>query len=170
MGAGAGRIQERSVTAAPAVADAVSPVPESGTVLAFDYGEKRIGVAVGELSLKIAHPLTTLIAESDVQRWAAVLPLVAEWQPVLFVVGLPGAADGVEHPVGRRCRKFAQGLAARLGIPAVLIDERLSSWAGEQALREAGARFRGDKGAVDQAAAQQILKSYFDHSGHGIPA
>ncbi len=138
----------------------------SGTVLAFDFGLKRIGVAVGELQLGLAHPLTTIHGEKSDQRFQAIAALVDEWKPVLFVVGLPRHLDGSEHEFGARCQRFARQLEGRFGIPAALVDERLTSVAAEQGLRESGIKKGRAKAVLDQAAAQQILQTYLDERHH----
>jgi putative Holliday junction resolvase len=142
-------------------AAASSRDPIRGTVLAFDFGEKRVGVAVGELELELAHPLATITAASDKERLAAVERLVKEWSPVLFVVGLPMHLDGSDHPLATRCRRFAERLRGRFGRPAQLVDERLTSATASLALAEAGVRGRRQKDMLDQVAAQQILQAYF---------
>jgi len=140
--------------------------PKTGTVLAFDFGLKRIGVAVGELQLGLAHPLATIHGEKSDQRFQAVAALVAEWQPVLFVVGLPRHLDGSDHEFGARCERFARQLEGRFGIKAVLVDERLSSAAAEQGLRESGIKKGRTKAVLDQVAAQQILQTFLDERHH----
>ena len=134
----------------------------STAVLAFDFGEKRIGVAVGDLEVRIAHPLATIAAEDNATRFAEIAKLVAEWRPGRFVVGLPMHADGAEHEVSRLARRFAQRLEGRFGVPAVLIDERLTSRAAETRLRESGARGRAVEDALDAAAAREILEAWFE--------
>jgi putative Holliday junction resolvase len=133
-----------------------------GTALAFDFGERRMGVAVGDLALRISHPLLTIEADSDAARLDAVAALVREWQPVVLVVGLPAHMDGTEHALSARCRKFARQLSARFGLPAKLVDERLSSHAAGEALAQAGVRGRRQKQMLDQVAAQQILDTFFE--------
>lgn len=134
-------------------------------MLAFDFGEKRIGVAVGDLGVRIAHPLATIAAEDTVTRFAAIGKLVAEWRPVRFVVGLPMHADGTEHEVSRLARRFANRLQGRFGIDATLVDERLTSRAAESRLREAGARGAGLAASLDAAAACEILEAWFAGPG-----
>lgn len=134
----------------------------AGTVLAFDFGEKRIGVAVGDAETGLAHPLTTIRAENNRLRFAAIGALIAEWQPSCLVVGLPAHADGTEHEISRLCRRFAQRLEGRFGIPARLMDERLTSRAAESALRAAGARGARLEAALDQTAAREILAAYLE--------
>ena len=137
-------------------------------MLAFDFGEKRVGVAVGDLSLRIAHPLTTLSAEDNATRFSEIAALIDEWRPVRFVVGLPLHADGAEHEVTRLARRFAQRLDGRFGIPVSFVDERFSSRSAETRLRESGARAVDIARALDAASAQEILQAYFD--GGAAPA
>jgi len=144
--------------------DNLSPTAEpraGGTVLAFDFGEKRLGVAVGELSLRMAHPLKTIHASADRERLRRVASLVEEWAPVLLVVGLPASLNGAEHALSARCRAFAERLQARFRIPTCLVDETLTSHAAGQALADAGVRGARQKAVVDQVAAQQILQTFF---------
>jgi putative Holliday junction resolvase len=143
-----------------------TPERTSGTVLAFDFGEERLGVAIGELAVGIAHPLTTIAASSDRARLDAVESLIRDWQPVALVVGLPAHMDGTEHELSARCRKFARRLQGRFGLPAELVDERLTSHSAGQALAEAGVRGRRRKTVLDRVAAQQILETYFEMHRH----
>jgi putative Holliday junction resolvase len=137
-----------------------------GYVLAFDFGEKRIGVAIGEHMLGIAHPLTTISSEANDERFRVISELIAEWQPQKLVVGLPFHLDGEEHALTQLCRKFARRLNGRFGLPVVLIDERLSSAEASQSLKQAGIGGRKQKPMLDQVAAQHILQSYFDGQPH----
>ena len=152
----------------PAHPDALPPSPfplhaKTGTVLAFDFGTKRTGVAVGDFETRLAHPLTTITAADNRARFAAIEQLIAEWRPVLLVVGIPSHADGTEHPVGKLARRFARRLQGRFGIRAELIDERLTSSEAEGLLRASGARGARLKAGLDAVAAQRILESYFEH-------
>jgi putative Holliday junction resolvase len=147
----------------------VSPHPspssrpaDDGTVLAFDFGLKRIGVAVGETLLKRANALATIEAETNDARFEAIAKLIHEWQPARLVIGLPLSLDGAEHEMTVRCRRFANQLHGRFGLPVVLTDERLTSAAADAELREAGLDWKARKGRVDALAAQHILQDYFD--------
>ena len=152
------------------VVDQVTP-PRVGTVLAFDFGSKRIGVASGELSLGLAHPLVTIAATERDRCDAAIAALIAEWQPVWLVVGLPTHVDGTPHELTRRCRNFAQALKRRYDLPVSLVDERLTTYAAGDALRAAGVAARKQKPVRDQVAAQMILQSFFDQrSTHHVTA
>lgn len=133
----------------------------AGTVLAFDYGVKRIGVAVGETALGIASPLGAIRDEANAVRFARIGELVTEWSPVGFVVGRPRHSDGSVHATALLAEKFARRLHARHRLPVVFVDETLSSAAAEQALRASRTRARRE-GDVDAMAATIILQSYFD--------
>lgn len=142
-----------------------APGLATGTVLAFDFGEKFTGVAVGEPSIAMAHPLGLITAEANTARMDDIAALVAEWKPCVLVVGLPRSMDGTEHALTRRCRRFARQLEARFRLPVRLVDERLSSAAAEEALRAVGKGGRKYKLHAHQVSAQIILQSYFDDPG-----
>ena len=134
-------------------------MPERGarTVLAFDFGLKRIGVAVGEPELGTAHPLPA------VERFPQIEKLVLEWQPVRFVVGLPVAERGA-HPLARRVERFARQLEGRFHLPVARVDERFTSVEAESRLKAAGTKSPIKKN-IDSVAAQLILEQYFnDHA------
>jgi len=135
---------------------------ESGTVLAFDFGERRIGIAVGEHLINSTNPLTTIDNESNEVRFATITQLVNEWRPKLLVVGLPLSLDGSETEVTQLCKKFARRLNGRFNLPVIMIDERYSSTEASQLLNESGIKGRAQKAMLDQVAAQTILRSYFD--------
>ena len=131
-------------------------------VLAFDYGAKRVGVAVGDIGIGIAHPLTTVDAEDAATRFGAIGALISEWQPARLVVGLPLNEDGTDHDTTRLVRKFANRLHGRFGLPVAFVDERLTSHAAGERLREQGYDARRAKAHLDVAAAQEILQNYLD--------
>ena len=133
----------------------------TGTVLAFDFGEKRIGVAVGEWQLSQAHPLTTLHGESAYQRFAAIEALIREWRPTSLVVGRPVALDGTPTAMSARCTRFANQLRGRFGLRVDFAEERLSSFDAEDRLRAAGHDSRSTRRHLDAVAAQLILQSHF---------
>jgi putative pre-16S rRNA nuclease len=136
--------------------------PSVGTVLAFDFGEKRIGVAVGELELGLAHPLITVSKVATKSRFDTITKLIEEWEPVQLVVGLPIHADGTDHKLTHLSKRFARRLEGRFGISTKLVDERYTSVTASMELREAGVKGKKRKLVIDQVAAQQILQSYFD--------
>ncbi len=135
---------------------------QRGTLLAFDFGEKRIGVAVGEWPLAQAHPLTTIRSEANAERFSAIGALIDEWTPVALVVGLPVALDGSPHAMTARCTRFANQLRGRFGLPVDYAEERLSSVEAEERLRESGHSARSAKEHVDALAAQIILQCFFE--------
>ena len=140
----------------------MSSRPEQGAVLGFDFGEKRIGVATGEISLGIAHALTVIVAEDNDTRFARIADLIAEWQPALLVVGVASHDDGSVHETGRLARRFGQRLHGRFSLPVEFIDERLTSHAAETALRDSGVRANKRKALLDAAAAAEILRTWFE--------
>lgn len=135
---------------------------QRGTLLAFDFGEKRIGVAVGEWPLAQAHPLTTIRSEANAERFSAIGALIDEWKPVALVVGLPVALDGSPHAMTARCTRFANQLRGRFGLLVDYAEERLSSVEAEERLRESGHSARSAKEHVDALAAQIILQCFFE--------
>ncbi|SCK16255.1 Holliday junction resolvase RuvX [Vogesella sp. LIG4] len=139
-----------------------------GTVLGLDFGEKRIGVALGEPEVGIATPLETIRSEVNDVRFAAIGKLVAEWKVTGFVVGLPCHMDGGEHQLTALSRKFAQRLQGRYKLPVWLVDERLTSVIAEGLLEEAGVYGRRQKEMLDQVAAQAILMGWFEQPGEPI--
>jgi len=119
------------------------------TVLAFDFGLKRIGVAVGEPELGTAHPLPVARDFSQVEK------LIQEWKPTHLVVGLPTSVQGEPHAMTRQAEDFARRLEKRFKLPVARVDERYTSV-------EAESRLKGvKKKAVDSVAAQLILEQYF---------
>ena len=134
----------------------------SGTTLAFDFGEARIGVAEGDAEVGTAHPLATVTGEGNEAKFAAIAKLVTEWQPRQLVVGLPAHTDGSEHELTRLCRKFGRRLHGRFGLPVYWVDERLSSLYAESLLAEAQVFGRKQKAVLDQVAAQAILQGFFE--------
>jgi putative Holliday junction resolvase len=130
-------------------------------VLGFDYGTRRIGVALGHRQLGSAKPLA-IITNRDVPDWAALDTLVTRWQPHVLVIGQPPAAPSARSRlVLRGIRRFAEALRQRHKLPVVLVDEHLSSWA---ARRESG-RLPPIRNQLDALAAACIVETYL----HGPP-
>jgi len=136
----------------------------NGAVLAFDFGEKRIGVATGEWQVRQAHPLTIIHGEANAARFAAIAALIDEWQPSTLVVGRPLSLDGGADAMTARCERFANQLRGRFGLSVDYADERLSSVAAQERLRSAGHSSRKVGKYLDAVAAQLILQDYFDRS------
>lgn len=134
------------------------PLATPQTLIAFDFGLKRTGVAVGNTLSGGARPLTTISEEQNDKRFAAIEVLLAEWKPARLVVGLPLAPDGAETELSKRARRFANQLHGRFGLPVELVDERYSSAVAEDALKPG----RAGKEKVDAAAAAVILQAWLD--------
>jgi putative Holliday junction resolvase len=137
-------------------------MPEGGTVLAFDFGLKRTGVASGELDIGVAHPLIVIRTESSDERLKHISRLIQEWQPTLLVVGLPLHPDGAEHELTRAARNFAAKLENRFKLPVFLADERYTSQLAEEELHDAGVHGKKNRDHLDAIAAQLILQGFFD--------
>jgi putative Holliday junction resolvase len=135
---------------------------DHATVLAFDFGTRKIGVAVGNTVVRVAHPLTTVEGEANAARFAAIDALVAEWAPGALVVGRPLDGDGSEHDMTARAERFARQLEARYGLPVARVDERWTTRAAATVLGEAGVRGRAREAALDEVAAQLILQAWLD--------
>ncbi len=143
-------------------------VPE-GTLLAFDFGTRRIGIAKGSTLLGSAAPLATIDAEKNDIRFAKIAELILAWQPGALIVGLPCNDDGTPHEMTALSRRFANRLKGRFNLPVLLVDERYTSAAASSALGEQGVHGRKQKALLDQYAAQQILQAYFDEPQSAQP-
>jgi putative Holliday junction resolvase len=143
-----------------------------GTVLAFDFGTRKIGVAVGNTMVRVAHPLTTIRVEATAARMKIIAALLAEWRPAQLVVGRPLHEDGSEHEMTARAERFARSLEGRFGIPVAHVDERFTTRTAAEALGAAGVRGSARRAAQDEVAAQTILQAFFDdpHSTVRVPA
>lgn len=122
-------------------------------VLGFDFGERRIGVAIGNSVTRQARPLATIGAATVAARWDALAALVGEWDPAQLVVGIPRHPDGTPHEMTLRCERFARQLEGRLRRPVARVDERYTSAVSAPAPD------------VDAAAAALILQQWFDEEG-----
>ncbi|MHA7880730.1 MAG: Holliday junction resolvase RuvX [Saccharospirillum sp.] len=133
--------------------------------LGFDFGLGWIGVAVGQRITGTATALSSLRARDGIPNWDDIDCLVNEWQPAGFVVGLPFNMDGSESEMGVRANKFRKRLHGRYGLPAIGVDERLSSREARQQLGAAGASLsKARRANVDGLAAQLILETYLQQA------
>ncbi len=146
-------------------------MPEAGTALApmtpgccfgFDFGRRRIGLALGEFLTGTTRGLATLPARAGVPDWNRLDQLLREWQPGALVVGLPLLADGGEGDLATAARRFGRRLAARYRLPVHFVDERLSSHAAEARLRARGRRYQA--GHIDREAARIILETWLQEA------
>jgi putative Holliday junction resolvase len=133
-------------------------MPETGTLLGFDFGTRKIGVATGQTLTGTATPLTILHLVKNKPDWDGIQRLIAEWQPDALVVGLPIGPDEEDTPMTIAARKFARQLHGRFHLPVHMADERLTS-------REAWSRIGGiaihDVTRIDSMAAKLILETWF---------
>jgi putative Holliday junction resolvase len=132
------------------------------TILAFDFGARYLGLAVGDTETRMAHPLEMHEAEGKQQRFEWVDQRVHEWKPARLLVGLPLAPDGSDTEMTRRARRFARQLAARFHLPLSLVDERFSSTAAEETLAQSGRGGRRHKHQTHALSAQIILQGFLD--------
>jgi putative Holliday junction resolvase len=141
--------------------------PGERTVLGFDYGTRRIGVAVGQEFTSTANPLVTLTSVQNRPDWDAIERLIKEWKPDALVIGVPYHMDGTAHEMTEAAKRFGRQLAGRFELPVHEADERLSS---DEAERRTGAHKRQSKGDIDRVAAQVILEGWLrqqQEQGHG---
>ena len=135
-----------------------------GTLLGFDFGIRRIGIAVGQTLTGSARPLATVRSQGEVPDWKAIAQLVSQWQPNLLVVGLPVNMDGSAHDLAPTVQAFADELRTRFQLPVEFIDERLSSHEAQQIAVAMGGRkapaSRAAKEQLDRIAAQVILETW----------
>lgn len=132
------------------------------TVLGFDYGRSRIGVAVGQSITGTASAIETVRADQGKPDWLAIERLIKEWQPQRFVVGMPKNMDGSEHQLTAIITRFGNQLHGRFGLPVSYVDERLSSREAERSLMPGQAK--KDKGVIDRVAAQLILQTWLEQN------
>ena len=128
--------------------------------MAFDFGLRQIGVAMGNCLLGTTQALPILTAKDGVPDWRVLGELVDEWGPDILVVGDPLNMDGSDSELSSRARKFARRLHGRLGLPVNMTDERLSSFEAKSNLREQGHRGDFKQQPVDSYAAELILRTW----------
>lgn len=130
--------------------------------MAFDFGLRQIGVAVGNCLLGTSQSLAVQRAREGQPDWDAIAALVREWSPDLLLVGDPLNMDGSVSELAQRARKFSRRLHGRLGLPVELVDERLSSFEAKQISREQGHKGDYKKAPIDSLAAELIFKTWFE--------
>lgn len=139
------------------------PATTITTLMAFDWGTQKIGVAVGQRLTGTASPLPEIKARDGIPNWETITTLINEWQPQALVVGIPTNMDGTPSDLTPRARKFGNRLNARFNLPWFPVDERLSSFAARKAIA-ANAQERGSKPrkgkAVDSIAAALIMETW----------
>ena len=141
--------------------ETIEAMDETTTLIAFDFGEKRIGTAIGQTVTRTATPLETIPVRRSRPDWNAIDRLIGAWKPDALVVGLPLNMDGTSQWITDRARRFANRLRARSGLPVHLADERLSTREAWTRLIESGSHRVGP----DPLAAQVILEGWFTEHG-----
>ncbi|HVE43971.1 MAG TPA: Holliday junction resolvase RuvX [Gammaproteobacteria bacterium] len=131
-------------------------------LLGFDFGMKRIGVAVGQTVTKTARPLTTLAAKKGQPDWVALKKIIDTWRPEGLVVGIPLNMDGSSQPLTELAHHFSTQLTAHFGLAIYEIDERLTTKDARERLFQAGGYQALQGGQVDAVAAQLILQNWLD--------
>lgn len=131
------------------------------TILAFDFGLRQIGVAVGNTTLQSTQALTVVSARNGKPDWQAIEKILRDWQPDLLVVGDPLNMDGSTGEMSERAQKFARRLHGRFGTAIEMADERLSSFEAKQSMREQGHRGDYKDKPIDSYAAELILQTWF---------
>jgi putative Holliday junction resolvase len=141
----------------------------SGSILAFDFGAKRIGVALADRAIGVAHPLAAITFEDNRRRFEAIAGLIDTWQPVLLIVGDPRADSATHHALAPRIARFVRRLRSRFTLPVELIDETLTSWSASRELSRAGMRAADQRAHIDSLAACLILESWFEERTRTTP-
>lgn len=134
------------------------------TVLGFDYGTRRIGIAIGHSLTGTANPLITLECPEGRPDWDAIAALIEQWRPARLILGMPRHLDGAEHALKPAIEKFARRLEGRFRLPVHTVDERLSSAEAEarlKALRRSGRNKKIRKEDIDKLAAAIMLETWF---------
>ncbi|HET7096233.1 MAG TPA: Holliday junction resolvase RuvX [Casimicrobiaceae bacterium] len=137
---------------------------DEATILGFDFGTRKTGVAIGNTLTRVARPLTTIESGASAARFDRIASLIDEWRPDMLVVGRPLHADGSEHEMTARAERFARQLSGRFGVKVALVDERFTTVVADAELAGAGVRGKDRKAARDAVAAQLILQSWFDET------
>ena len=135
-------------------------------ILAVDWGERRIGLAVSDPSGTLASPLATLVVRDEADALERIAKVALETEAERIVVGLPLLLSGVRGEAALAAEAFAARLAERTALPVETYDERLTSALGERLLRESGTRRKRDKGQLDQSAAVTLLDSFLLRLSH----
>ena len=135
------------------------------TALAFDFGTKSIGCAVGQSITGTAQALPAFKAQDGIPNWNEIEKCLKEWKPDVVVVGLPLNMDGTEQDLTLRARKFGNRLNGRFGVTVEFQDERLTTTAARSEIFDRGGFRALKKGKVDGISACLILESWFENDG-----
>ena len=130
--------------------------------MAFDFGTRRIGIAVGQRITGTGTPLEPIAARDGIPDWDQLGRIISEWNPDAFVTGLPLNMDGSDSDLSRRARKFSNRLEGRFHRPSFTHDERLTSYEAKGEVIAAGGNRNFGENSVDGIAARLILESWLN--------
>lgn len=133
------------------------------TIMAFDFGTQKMGIAIGQSSIQSASPLPQFAMKDGIPQWDQLLKIVKEWQPQLFLVGLPLNMDDSESELSLRARKFARRLRHQTHIETWMVDERLSTREAREQLEDFQQQGRAKRVSADSLAATLLIQSWYDH-------
>ena len=140
-----------------------------GNILSFDFGEKRIGVAIGNSITKSSHPLETINTPKNTERYKLIELLLKTWEPFKLVIGYPLNDDGTLSEMSLLAKKFGMKLGNKYNIPIAMIDERFTTSEADLELKKFEKNFKKRKIVVDQVAAMIILESFFQNNSNENP-
>jgi len=140
-----------------------------GNILSFDFGEKRIGVAIGNSITKSSHPLETINTPKNTERYRLIELLLKTWEPFKLVIGYPLNDDGTLSKMSLLAKKFGMKLGNKYNIPIAMIDERFTTSEADLELKKFEKNFKKRKIVVDQVAAMIILESFFQNNSNENP-
>ena len=130
-------------------------------IMAFDFGTQKMGMAVGQSLIESANPLALFPMKDGIPNWDALLKIIKQYQPTLFLVGLPLNMDDTESELSARSRKFARRLRHQTNIGTLMVDERLTTREARDELDQYQSQGRGKKLAADSIAAALFIESWY---------
>ncbi|MFC3903325.1 putative holliday junction resolvase [Acinetobacter marinus] len=137
------------------------------TIMAFDFGTQKMGIAVGQSLIQNSNPLALFPMKDGIPNWDELLHIIKQWQPDIFLVGLPLNMDDSESDLSRRARKFARRLRHQTNIDTWMVDERLTTRDARQDLANLHAQGQAKRVQADSLAAGLLLESWY-REPHGI--
>lgn len=132
-------------------------------IMAFDFGTQKMGIAIGQSLIESANPLVLFPMKDGIPNWDELLKIVRQYQPTLFLVGLPLNMDDSESDLSARSRKFARRLRHQTNIETLMVDERLTTREARDELDQYHAQGRAKKLAADSIAAALLISSWYRH-------
>ncbi|MEB3754321.1 Holliday junction resolvase RuvX [Acinetobacter sp. MD2(2019)] len=132
-------------------------------IMAFDFGTQKMGIAVGQSAIQSSNPLALFPMKDGIPDWTALLKIVAEWQPQIFLVGLPLNMDDSESELSLRARKFARRLRHQTNIETWMVDERLTTREAREELQSFQRKGQAKHLSADSLAAKLMIESWYYH-------